>query len=297
MLLLLAGAAGSTGCEVERQRAQPSASELLVTDDAAREVMLVTPARRVICFMPAVTDLLLAMGAADRLIARTQFDTDPRLAQLPSTGNALTPSLEWVRAQEPDLVIAWPDQPSRSVVDRLSTLGIPVYAARTESIADALRTTRNVGLLLGLRAESDSVARFIEAELAHVRAAVQARPRVRVAYVLSIEPPMIAGPATFIGELLAIAGGDNVFHDVRAFWPQVNLEELIRRAPDALVVAHDDGTPPLTQLRALPGWRELPAVQSGRVLTADPNLFNRPGATIPRAARALARFLHPSAGL
>jgi iron complex transport system substrate-binding protein len=252
----------------------------------------------VISLIPAVTDLVLAIGGADKLIARTQYDTDARLASLPSAGNALTPSLEWITSLQPHLVIAWRDQPSRSVVGRISELGIPVYAARTESIADALRATRNIGRLIGLPSAADSLAGSIEAELTRVRTAVQGAPRVRVAYILSIDPPMIAGPATFIGELLQIAGGENVFGDVQALWPQVNIEELIRRAPDALVIAHDPGgPPPLERLREMSGWRELPAVRSGRVLIAKPDLYNRPGATIPQAARALGRFLHPNVGL
>jgi iron complex transport system substrate-binding protein len=239
--------------------------------------------------------MLLAMGAQNRLIARTQYDTDPRLGHLPSTGNALMPSVEWVAAQQPDLVITWPDQPSRSVVGGLSSLGIPVYAAVTESIADVLRTARDLGVLLNLRVSADSVARSMAAELADIRATVSAYPRVRVAYVLSFDPPMIAGPGTFIGELIDGAGGQNVFADLRMLWPQVSLEELVRRDPEALVIAREEGPAALRRLRELAGWRELRALRSGRVLVVDANLFNRPGPTMPRAARELARFLHPQA--
>jgi iron complex transport system substrate-binding protein len=117
-----------------RPGAEQRTTTVTVTDHARRTVTLAAPARRVISLMPAVTDMILALGANDRLIARTQFDSDPRIAALPSTGNALNPSLEWIAALEPDLVIAWPDQPSRAVVSRLSTMGIPVYSARTSRL-------------------------------------------------------------------------------------------------------------------------------------------------------------------
>jgi iron complex transport system substrate-binding protein len=280
------------GCEAPPDGDQPTTT-ISVTDHAQRTVTLAAPARRVISLMPAVTDMILALGAHDRLIARTQFDGDPRIAALPSTGNALNPSLEWIAALEPDLVIAWPDQPSRAVVSRLSTMGIPVYAARTESIADVLRTTRDLGELLGVQQRADSIRQSIEHELQAVRAAVAARPRVSVVYVLSLEPPMVAGPGTFIGELIDIAGGENTFADVQALWPQVSLEEMLRRAPAALVIGRERRTDPIPRMRGLAGWRELNAVRNGRVLAVDVDLFNRPGPTIPRAARALAEFLHP----
>jgi iron complex transport system substrate-binding protein len=237
--------------------------------------------------------MLLVLGASDRLIARTEFDRDPRLASLPSTRNALSPSLEWIASLKPDLVIAWPDQPSRSVVSRLVSLQIPVYGARTESIADVLRTTRDLGKLLGIPATADSLARDLENQLERIRAVAATRPRVRVAYILSIDPPTVAGPDTYINELIGIAGGDNIFADVRALWPQVNLEEVIRRAPDALVIARERGSDPVPELQNHAGWRELDAVRNRRVQAVEPDLFNRPGPGMPRAARVLAEFLHP----
>jgi iron complex transport system substrate-binding protein len=297
-LLLLAGAASNSSCDSQRDRMEtPAAAVVRVTDDAGRTVTLNAPARRVICFMPAVTDMLLAIGAADRLIARTDFDTDPRIARLPSTGNALTPSLEWIASLEPELVITWPDQPSRPLVSRLSALGIPVYGARTESIDDVLRTARHLGTLLGLEENAEAVALEIERALNDVRAAVHGLPPVPVAYVLSIEPPMIAGPGTFIDELLVAAGGSNAFRDAGALWAQVNIEEFVQRQPYALVLAQEEGRTELQRLRTLPGWRDLAAVRADRVLVVDPNLFNRPGPSIPKAARMLARFLHPRAGV
>src|SRR5262249_7452335 len=132
------------------------AASIQVTDHAQRVVSLDAPARRVISLMPAVTDMILALGASDRLIARNALETEPRLASLPSTGNALAPSLEWIASLKPDLVVAWPDQASRAVVSRLSEMGIPVYAARTESIDDVLRTAHDLGRLLGEQQRADS---------------------------------------------------------------------------------------------------------------------------------------------
>jgi iron complex transport system substrate-binding protein len=274
-------------------RGAPKSAAVEVTDHTQRVVSLSAPAQRIISLVPAVTDLILALGASDRLIARTDFDGDPRLAKLPSTGNALSPSLEWIASLKPDLVIAWPDQAARAVVSRLGEMSIPVYAARTESIADVLRTTHDLGQLLGVKQQADSIATHVEQELQSIRSAVAGRPRVKVAYVLSLEPPMVAGPGTFIGELINIAGGENAFADVKTLWPQVNLEEMLKRAPAALVVGRERAGDPLPHMRELAGWRDLSAVRNGRVLVVDVDLFNRPGPTIPRAARVLAEFLHP----
>ena len=93
---------------------------------------------------------VIALGAADRLVARTDYDDQPAVAHLPTVGGGLTPGVEWLAAREPDLVFAWPDAPSRSLVARLEALGIPVYTAPSETIGEALDVAADVGALLAL---------------------------------------------------------------------------------------------------------------------------------------------------
>ncbi|MBI4546268.1 MAG: ABC transporter substrate-binding protein [Gemmatimonadetes bacterium] len=286
-LLLPAGCAESGG------KAE-SAAAILVRDDAGRLVRLERPARRVVCLIPSVTELILALGAGDRLVARTDYDDQPALAALPTVGGGLTPNLESLAALRPELVVGWVDAQSRTVIDRLADLGIAVYAARTETLAEAARTTRGVGQLLGLAAESEKVLGRIHAALDTVRAAVAGRPAPSVLYVVGLEPLFVAGPGTFVDELLEAAGGRNVFRDAVARWPQVSLEEVVRRQPDAVVLALAEAGPQVGgRLKRTPGWRQLQAVRLGRVFPVDPDVFNRWGPGIPEAARRLARLLHP----
>lgn len=288
LFVLLAACVCSAGCE--RTDTPARESSIVVTDDAARPVALPRGATRIVSLMPTVTDLIIAMGAADRLIARTDYDVDARIAHLPTIGGGLTPSVEWLAAQKPELVISWPDNPSRSLVARLHAVGVPTYAARTETIEDALRTVRNLGVLLATTSAADSLAQSISRSLDSTRAAVAGLKRVRVAYVLSVDPPTIAGPGTFIDQLIEVAGGENVFADVNQLWPQVNLEEVVRRDPDVIVLARESGENPVTLLASLPGWRDLRAVRAQRVFIVSPDYFNRSGPTMPRAANELVRF-------
>lgn len=290
MRLLIATVIASVliaGCE---RGNQPSTGNVRVTDDVGRAVALQRPARRVVSLMPTVTDLIIAMGDADRLIARTDYDVDARIAQLPSLGGGLTPSVEWLASQKPDLVISWPDNGARSLVAKISAVGIPIYAARTEVISDAVRTIHNLGTMLGDTAAADSLARTITTSLDSIHASVAKLRRVRVAYVLSVDPPTIAGPGTFIDELITVAGGSNAFADIGNGWPQVSLEDLVRRDPDVIVLARESGGDPLQLLQKLPGWRSLRAVRAGHVYRVSPDYFNRSGPLMPRAARELTQF-------
>lgn len=295
LALGLALALPGAGCAEDPGREAPAAAAAVV-DDAGSEVRLSRPPTRIISLIPAVTELVVALGVADRLVARTEYDHDPALARLPSVGEGLTPSVEWLVRLHPELVVAWPDRQSRSVVGRLAALGIPVYGARIETLEDIASTIRRVGLLLGVAPRADSLAARVEGELDAVRRVVAGRERPSVLYVVSHDPPMTAGPTTFIDGLIAVAGGRNAFADARAGWPQVGLEEIVRRQPDVLIVplGERDGAT-VERVKRAPGWRELRAVKEGRVYGVDAEIFNRPGPRVGEVARRLAAILHPEA--
>jgi iron complex transport system substrate-binding protein len=293
--MLLAAALLPAACEARPRptaEADPDDARVVI-DDTGREVRLPRPARRIISMIPAQTQIVAILAGNDVLIARTQWDTDPALAHLPSVGNALTPSVEWLAAQRPDLIIAWPDAQSRDVVQRLTDIGVPVYSSRVESLADIREVVRRLGVLLGAETRADSLMRSVDAELAAVRHATAHLPERSVLYLLNIDPPMAAGPGTFVDDVIRIAGGRNIFADAGQLWPHVSLEEIVRRQPDVIIRPSERSlTDPLVGIRGRPGWRDLRAVQAGDVHGVDPDLFNRAGVTVAEAARRIARQLH-----
>jgi iron complex transport system substrate-binding protein len=294
--LILATLVAGSACQPDSPARAPATAAIALTDNTGHGVELARPANRVISLVPARTDLILALGAADRLVARTVFDDDARLAALPSIGDALSPSVEWLAAQRPDLVIAWPDAGSRSVVSRLAALGVPTYTSRVETLAELRRTIGEIGTLLGLETEAAAVRSDIDAALAAVRAAVAGRARPRVLYLIGLDPPVAAGPRTFVQEVIDAAGGANLMADAPMRWPQVSLEHLLARGADVLILASERADADLlSDLRARPGWRDLEPVRRGRVHVVDADLFNRPGPTLVYAAASLAEILHPGA--
>jgi iron complex transport system substrate-binding protein len=300
-LLALAALVSACGGGADRSASPRSASpenpEIRVTDDAGRTVTLAHPARRVIALVPSITETVLALGAADRLAGRTDFDTEPALARLPSVGGGLDPSVEKIVALRPDLVLGWETSGRAELRDRLTALGIPVFSVKTEDTADVFRSIRNVGRLVGRGRAADSLSAALRAQIDSVRTSVEGKPRPSVFYMVWNDPPMTAGPATFVSEMIGVAGGRNVFADQRALWPNVSLEEIVRRQPDFVVIpAGENGMEKLDALRRAPGWRELRALQQGRGVLVPAEVMNQPGPRIGQAARAMRDAIHPGPG-
>lgn len=271
--------------------AAPLPTAVSVTDDAGHEVRLAAPARRVFSVIPSMTESV-ALIDAGVLVARTRFDRTAEVLHLPSMGGTLNPNVEAVAQLQPDLVISWLDAGQRSIADRMEALGIPVYRAEVQTVADIRSHLERLGVLLGQEKRARGLITALDRCLAEVEAAVAGRAPVDVYYSVWHDPPQTTGPGTFIDEVIRIAGGRNVFRDAPISWPQASLEEIVRRDPDAIIIArHEGGSVDAPWLRG-PGWRELSAVRTGRYVVMDGDLVNRPGPRVVEAARRMARFLH-----
>lgn len=289
-LLTISSLVGVSACA----GAQPPPADGAIVDDLGRTVTVDSPPSRIVALVPSITDLILALGEGDRLVARTRYDTDPRLAALPAVGGGLDPNIEAIIALRPDLVVVWPgaDQP---LIGQLDAAGIAVYGAGSQSLEDQERHTRQIARLLGIEARADSLLAHLDSSFAALATALAGVPVVSALYVAWHDPPMTTGPGTFVDSIMSVAGGRNIFDDATSDWPQVNMEEIVSRDPDVLIlpvpVTGDSGA--IAWVHQTPGWRDLRAVRTGRVLLVDSELFSRPGPRIIDAANQLAELLHP----
>jgi len=288
-LAVLLALAPSAGCRAPEVSPGEGAR---VSDDAGREVPLAPAPRRIVSLLPSATELLLALGAADRLVARTGYDTQTALAHLPSLGRTLAPELESVQALRPDLVLAPSETLAPGVASRLRALGTRVFEVDAQRLDEVLSTTRRVATLVGEPRRGDSLSHALERELDALAGALAGAEPVDALYLVWHSPPLVAGRGTYVDDLLAAAGGRNVFSDVLG-WAEVSLEEVVERDPRYLVVPRGEGhslQPGWLVEEA--GWRSLRAVREGRMLVVDSDLFNRPGPAVAEAAWTLARGLH-----
>lgn len=281
----LACLATAAACRSERGAAGNAA-----TDHRA------TPPQRIVSLIPSATETIVALGAAERLVARTSFDVDPALAHLPSVGDGLTPSLELLTTLEPDLVVAWPDNASRTVIGRLESFGVRIYSPQVQSLVDLRQAIEELGGILHLEQAADSLIAVIDADLRAVRTAVAGLEKPDVFYVIWYDPPTTTGSGTYIDQLIEIAGGRNIFADAPGLWPQVSMEEVVRRQPDIVLISQTEDSPiDVGDLASSVGWRELRAVREERVIQVEADLYNRPGPRVAEAARRLVELLHPDA--
>ena len=175
------------------------------------------------------TEALLAMGRASHLVGRTDYDRLPELTDLPSVGGGLQPNLEILVSLDLDLVIRFAGESDLATAERLTELGIAHFAVQPDGIDDVLGIIGDLGRITGAADAADAMLREIRDTLDEVARRVATFPELRVAYLLGGDPPWVAGPGTYIDELMTVAGGKNVFDDLGPLYAPVSMESLLDR--------------------------------------------------------------------
>ena len=247
-------------------------------------------AQRIVSVVPSVTELIVALGAADRLSARTAYDDDARLHALPTLGRTMQPSAEAVLALQPDLYIDAAYAHSAQQARAFAQHGVQTLTTNLQTFADVCALIDTLGALLGLQERAGSLNRAIAQRMSALRRTEPAR-RPTALYLIWPNPARIAGGGTYIDEVLQLAGARNAFADLTG-WPQVTIESVVARNPDYIIVPAGRVQFSGAALSDLPGWRELNAVRSGHVVALPAELLERPGLRALDGAELLRRLLH-----
>lgn len=270
-----------------------------VPDMLGRPVAIPSGPLRVVSLAPSLTEVVFALGRADWLVGVTDFCDYPAAARSkPRVGGPMTPNLERIVQARPNLVLVTAEGNPLETVARLEQLGIPIFAVKPETYPGILASIRSLGRVLGADAAAAGLVREMEERVAAVQRRVAGRARPRVLYLVWTDPLVAAGVATFVNDLLDMAGGVNVIRERTVPYPRLSWEEVVGRAPEVILVANHRGQDSPSTGEGLPlarwsAWQSIPAVRAGRVLQLPGDLTLRPGPRVVEGLEGLARAIHP----
>ena len=258
------------------------------------------PARRIVSLVPALTEMLFAIGAGPQVVGVSSYDEFPaEVKKLPKVGALLDPDTERILALRPDFVVIYGSQSDQQT--QFARAGIRTFVYRHGGISTVLETIRDIGAATGHQAEAARTVRDIQAKLDGIRARVKGRPRPKVLLVFERQPKTlreiyVSGGRGFLHEMLEIAGGQNVFADVERESVQPSSETLISRAPDIVLEVRTSG---LLEEREVAQeqsvWTalsSLPAVRNRRVHFLVGDYLVVPGPRLAQATEAFADAIH-----
>jgi iron complex transport system substrate-binding protein len=261
--------------------------------------------RRIVSLVPAVTEMLFAIGAGPQVVGVSSYDHfPPEVESLPKVGALIDPDTERILSLRPDLVVVYGSQ--NDVEARFKKAGIQTFNYRhgvADAILGTLDTITALGAATGHEAQAREVVVRITTGLDTVRTRVAGFDRPLTMLVIGRQPGTLqgiyaAGGRGFLNEMLEVAGGQNVFEDVDRESVQPSSETLLRRAPVVILELRANepaGNYPGGDLEVWNALASIPAVRDRRLHAVVGDYVVVAGPRIAQGAEALARVLHPAA--
>lgn len=256
--------------------------------------------QRIVSTAPSITELLFAVGAGDRVVGVTTYCRFPPEARMkPKIGDFASPSLEAILSQKPDLVIINRDR--QDLKTKFEAFGLPLLILDFAEIEDIFTSAGKLASRLRMEKQGESLVRRIQNDLAEVRHSLRQLPRPRVLFLIGRTPGTLSGlyavgPRSYLGQILEMAGAENIVSDRSSPYPKLSVEQLLVKNPDMVLdMSHGEklSDREIRNIQSL--WRtlgDLKAVRQKGIRVIESDIFLVPGPRLAEAVQKLAGILH-----
>ena len=266
-----------------------------VTDQVGRTLDVPDNPTRIIALAPSITEIIYDLGQEKRIVGVTQYSTYPLEAgSLPRVGSYVRLDIEKIVALKPDLCLATKDGNPKHIVDKIVSLGIPVYVVNPRNLQQIMDTITRLGSLLHAEQAAADLVSDMAKRIGRIQAQVKRGSyKPRVFFQIDAEPLFSAGTDTFIHELIELAGGINTTAgDVS--YPRYSWEDIIVLQPDIVLISSmAGGLAPEYLVNSWKRWNLLSAVKNDRIFVVDAELFDRPTPRLVDGLEVIAAIIHP----
>ena len=246
-----------------------------VIDDLGRKVKLSFPAQRIVSLAPHITENLFAAGIGDLLVGAVTYSDYPEEAKsIPRIGSYNKFNIELILALEPDLIIAWKEGNQKHQVEKLIELGLTVYINAPEELNDIAGDIKDFGNLSGKEITANIAATSFTSRLNKFRKDFSGKKQISVFYETWHKPLLTVNGQQFIGRILKLCSGKNIFSQLDALTPQVSEEAVLAANPEVIIASgHGEARP-----EWLDRWRKWPllnATKNDHLFFVPPQLIQR----------------------
>ncbi len=294
-----------------------------MADDYRPVTNLKVHPKRIVSLSPSSTEILFAVGAGPKVVGVTDYCNYPHnlkarieTEKVKRIGGYWNPLIEAIVELKPDLVLVSTAKCTEKtneckvnckrrceitsqVAAQLGSLGLKVLILGPHSMNDVLDDILLVGRASGNAVEASSLVGKLKQRIEIVvRRSKAASHKPRVYFEVWNHPYISVSSETWIGDLINLAGGKNIFGEAASEWPIINPEDIIQRNPDIIVFPFVPGVPrfwgSFEDVKKRPGWKNINAVKNGNIYDVPRDFISRPGPRLVEALEMLEKIIHTS---
>lgn len=274
------------------------AQDKILRDDVGKLFTLKSPPQRIISLAPNITEILFGLGLGGRVVGVTRYCDYPAEAlKREKIGGMLDPDIEKISVLDPDLIIAFRGNPL-SALKKLQDLRLPVFildiGIDMESVYPLIA---KIGRVTFKEAAAQTMINALKKKQALVETALQGvRQKPRVFLNIHGLGLSTCGRESYFNDLLAKAKGVSITERIPQNWLEYSREQFLKDDPDVIIIltkSESDFDRAKDWLKRQPGFSDIQAVKSDRILFMDENPASRFGPRLFDSLAELARLLHP----
>jgi cobalamin transport system substrate-binding protein len=272
-------------------------SPIEITDQLGRVVKLDEIPQRIVSLAPSNTEILFALGLADKVVGVTDYcNYPPEAEEKPSIGGFSTPNIEEIVALSPDLILA-ASRHEKQIIPQLEARGMTVFALAPGSIDEVLQAITLVGAITDKEKEASQLVAEMSRRIKAITDKtdnLSETQKPRVFYVTRADPLYSVGSNNLIHELITSAGGINVFQNLSGTIT-VSLEAVIQANPQVIIAGKQmgGGVAAFESLKTDDRLKDIDARINNQIYEIDVDTISRAGPRIVDALEQLAKMIQP----
>lgn len=253
---------------------------------------------RIISTAPSNTEVLVALGMADKLVAVDKYSEDVKgiSEDIPKI-NFRNPDAETIIGLEPDIIIAsghnkaGDEDPFQAVKDA----GIPVvYIPSSVSFDGIYGDIEFIGNLVDKKKEASKLVEDMKKEVADIKAIGDTiTDKKKVYFEIGSGSKLSSfGSDTFLNEAISIIGAKNIFESEKS-WISPSEESVIAANPDVILTNQAFLDNPIGSIATRKGWEGVTAIKNNQIFLLDKNTTSRPSQNVIAALKEMAKAVYP----
>lgn len=291
----------SAGCTSSNQT--NTSGGIVITDSSGDTVRLADTADRIIATNSDAAEVLIAIGAKDKIIGVSDsvLKTPTIASQLPSNvssiGSWSTPSLEKITALNPDLVITYSSTKPTNI-EQFTKASIPVVGFDFNKLNTIPTEVKQLGNITASEAGASTYVQFFNNYTVLVakrtlNVSSQERPSI---YWEGYTSYTTASNGTSADQLVTLAGGNNIAKTETAPYPKVSAEYVITNSPDVIIKVVSNSTQSdlstaVNEMASRTGFSTINAVQNNSVYALSKEIAYGPRSIV--GLLYLAKIFYP----
>jgi iron complex transport system substrate-binding protein len=257
----------------------------------------IPPLPRVLSMSPNITEIIEKLGAGDCLVGVSDY-CSPLRSKLPRCGGSLNPNFERILAAHPQVIfLLGKMERFQQFAERHRMESISVTI---DSFSDLLDTIEAMAQRLNRKEVGRELIEQLRNTHHEIQHANHINPPIRALLVLErssggLQQIMSVNQVSFLGEMLSLAGGENIFAETKQAYFMASLEAVLAKEPEIIFELRPGKNLTPTQIREIQKdwmrYKQLPAVKNQKVVVLTEDFLKIPGPRMLKIAQEFARHL------